>query len=350
MLPFQLLIIALSGRLQHEQSDVIAFLREENRLLKARLAGQRLRFDDGERRRLAELGHRLGRQLLAQVATLVTPDTILRWHRELVARKWTYRAGRGRPAGLQAHLRALVIRMATENPTWGYIRIQGAVKNLGHHVGRSTIARILRAEGLPPGRQRPMTWRTFVQAHWRVLVAADFFTTEVWTVRGLVTYCTAFVLDLESRRIQVIGSTPYPNEAFVIQCLRQVTGGAGLLYEGRILLCDRVPKWSSGVEQWLATAGVRVVRTPPRAPNCNAYAERFVRSVKEECLNRIVPLGERHLRKTLHEFAAHYHRERNHQGLANELIERPAAQRPTGVIHRRQRVGGILSFNYRSAA
>lgn len=350
MLPFQLLIVALSGWLQGDQADVIAFLREENRLLKARLAGQRLRFDDGERHRLAVLGHRLGRRRLAQVATLVTPDTILRWHRERVARKWTYRAGRGRSAGLQAHLRALVIRMATENPTWGYTRIQGALKNLGHRVGRSTIARILRAEGLPPGRQRLMTWRTFMQAHWPVLVAADFFTTEVWTVRGLVTYYTAFVLDLESRRVQVIGSTPYPNEAFVIQCLRQVTGGTGLLYEGRILLCDRDPKWSSGVEQWLAMAGVRVVRTPPRAPNCNAYAERFVRSVKEECLNRIVPLGERHLRKTLHEFAVHYHRERNHQGLANELIERPSAQRPVGVIHRRQRVGGILNLYHRSAA
>ena len=147
-LPFQLLIAALGGWLLREQADVIAFLREENRLLKTRLAGQRLRFDDNERRRLAEVGHRLGRRLLAQVTTLVTPDTILRWHRELVARKWTYRAGHGRPTGLQAYLRALSIRMATENPTWGYTRIQGALKNLGHHVGRSTIARILRAEGI----------------------------------------------------------------------------------------------------------------------------------------------------------------------------------------------------------
>jgi transposase InsO family protein len=300
-----LLIAALGGWLHREPADVIAFLREENRLLKARLAGQRLRFDDAERRRLAELGYRLGRRLLTQVATLVTPDTILRWHRELVARKWTYRAGRGSPAGLQAHLRALVIRMATENPTWGYTRIQGALKNLGHRVGRSTVA-LLRAEGIPPGRQRPMAWRAFVQAHWPVLVAADFFTTEVWTVRGLVTYYTAFVLEVQSRRVQLIGCTPYPDEAFVIQCLRQATGETGLLYGGRILLCDRDPKWSGGVEQWLATAGVRVVRTPPRAPNCNAYAERFVRSVKEECLSRIVPLGEQHLRKTLHEFATLY--------------------------------------------
>ena len=158
-----------------------------------------------------------------------------------------------------------------------------------------------------------------------------------------MTYYTAFVLDLESRRTQVIGSTPYPNEAFVIQCLRQVTGGRDSSTKDGFC-CAIAIRSGAAVEQWLATAGVRVVRTPPRAPNCNAYAERFVRSVKEECLNRIVPLGEGHLRKALHEFAAHYHRERNHQGLANELIERPAAQRPTGVIHCRQRVGGILSF------
>jgi hypothetical protein len=184
VLPFQLLVAALSGWLHREQVDLIAFLHEENRLLKSRLAGRRLRFADHERRRLAELGHRLGRRLLAQVATVVTPDTILRWHRELVARKWTYRGGRGRRPGLQAHLRALVIRMATQNPTWGYTRIQGALKNVGHRVGRSTVARILHAHGIPPGGQRPTTWRTFVLAHWPSLVAADFFTTEVWTTRG----------------------------------------------------------------------------------------------------------------------------------------------------------------------
>jgi hypothetical protein len=113
-----------------------------------------------------------------------------------------------------------------------------------------------------------MTWRTFRQVHWPALVAADFFTAEVWTARELVTYYVAFLLDVQSRRIQVIGCTPYPNEAFVIQCLRQVTGETGLLSDGRILLCDRDPKWSRGVEQWLAIAGVRVVWAPPCAPNC----------------------------------------------------------------------------------
>ncbi len=133
-----------------------------------------------------------------------------------------------------------------------------------------------RTEGIPPGRQRPMTWQTFVQAHWPALVAADFFTTEVWTVRGLVTYYTVFVLELQSRRVQVIGRMPYPDEAFVIQSLRHASSETdGLLRAGCLLLCDRDPKWSRGVEELLRTAGVRVVRTPASAPNCNAYAERF---------------------------------------------------------------------------
>ena len=151
MFPFELLITAVCGWLHREQADLIAFLREENRVLKTRLGSRRLRLVDDERRRPGEPGHRLGRRLLAQVATAVTPDTILRWHRELVARKWTYGGARPSRAGLQAHLRVLVVRMATENPTWGYTRIQGALKNVGHRVGRSTIARILRAHGIPPG-------------------------------------------------------------------------------------------------------------------------------------------------------------------------------------------------------
>jgi hypothetical protein len=342
--PFPFLLATLCGWLQREQEAVIAFLREENQLLKARLEGRRLRLDDHERRRLAELGQRLGRRLLARVTTIVTPDTILRWHHEFIARKWTYAPARGGRSGLRPHIRSLVVRMAIENPTWGDPRIQGALKNLGHWVGRSTIARILKTEGIPPSRQRPMTWRMFVRAHWPALVAADFFTTEVWTVRGLVTYYTAFVIELHSRRVRVIGSTPHPDEAFVLQTLRGLTGEVDdFLRDGRILICDRDPKWSRAMEDLLATLGVRVFRTP-------AHAERFVRSIKEECLNRIVPLGERHLRRLLREFVEHYHGERNHQGLGNELIDRPPIQRTTGPVRRRQRVGGILSYYYRSAA
>jgi putative transposase len=218
---------------------------------------------------------------LGQVATLVTPDTILRWHRELVARKWTYRGARASRVGLQARIRSLVLRMATDNPTWGYTRMQGALKNVGHHVGRSTIARILKAAGIPPSRQRPTAWRTFLQAHWPALVAADFFTTEVWTARGLVTYDTAFVIELHTRRVCMLGSTPNADGAFVVQAGRGLLGESdAVLRDGRILLCDRDPNWTAAMEAVLSTVGVRVVRTPPASPNCHAHAERFVRSIK----------------------------------------------------------------------
>ena len=297
------------------------------------------------------IGQRLGRRTLAQVASIVTPDTILRWHRELVARKWTYAARRAGRPGVLAEIRRLVVRMATENPTWGYTRIQGALKNLGHRVARSTVAKILREHGIPPSRQRPITWHTFLRAHWRALLAADFFTTEVWTAHGLVTYYTVFVIELHSRRVQILGSTPHPDEAFLVQTMRHLTEDAnGGCDVHRMLICDRDRKWSLGVERFLATAGIRVIRTPFRAPNCNAHAERFVRSIKEECLNRVIPLGERHFRRTLVDFVAHYHGERNHQGLDNELIDPPRPPHPGGPVRRRQHVGGLLSYYYRAAA
>src|SRR5689334_1991770 len=153
-----------------------------------------------------------------------------------------------------------------------------------------------------------MTWRTFIRAHWPALVAADFFTTEVWTARGLVTYYTAFVIELHSRRVRVPGSTPHPDSAFVGQAVRDLVAESDdVLGEGRILICDRDPKWTRAMEEVLSTVGVRVTRTPAAAPNCNAHAERFVRSIKEECVNRIVLLGEWHLRRAVREFVVHDH-------------------------------------------
>jgi putative transposase len=195
---------------------------------------------------VSPFGQRLGRRTLVQVASIVTPETILRWHRELVARKWTYGARRvGRP-GVQAEIRRLVARMATDNPSWGYTRIQGALKSLGHRVARSTVAKILREHGIPPSRERPNTWHTFLRAHWRALLAADFFTTVVWTAHGLVTYYTVFVIELHSRRVQILGSTPHPNEAFIVQTMRRLTENVdGGLDANRVLICDRDGKWST---------------------------------------------------------------------------------------------------------
>jgi putative transposase len=171
---------------------------------------------------------------------------------------------------------ALVVRMATENPGWGYSRIQGALKNLDHRVARSTVARVLKDHGIPPAPGRPSSWRTFLRAHWGAIAGADFFTTEVWTSRGLVTYYTLFVLDLESRRVQVVGSTPNPDSAFMGQAARHLTDAVdGFLVGHRVLICDRDSKWTGEFRGLLEGAGVRVILTPFQRQNANAHAERF---------------------------------------------------------------------------
>ena len=194
----------LTGWLDRREREVIAYLIEENRLLRRQLRRRRLGLTDDDRCRLAARAYRVGRAALRHIATIATPDTLLRWHRQLIARKWTYARKSGR-RGVLVEIRQLVVRMATENPTWGYTRIQGALSNVGHRVGRSTIRRILKAAGLPPVPQRPTLWQTFLRAHWGAIAGADFFTTEVWTWRGLVTYYTVFVIDLASRRVQLLG-------------------------------------------------------------------------------------------------------------------------------------------------
>src|SRR5262245_8609936 len=347
---WQILLVALAGWVNRHQLDEIEYLREEHRVLKAQVTGRRLRLTDAQRRRLASRGHALGRSILTQVATLVTPDTILRWHRQLIARKWTAaRRGVGRP-GVLTEIRQLTVRMARENPTWGYRRIQGALTNLGHRVARSTIATILRNEGIGPVPERPTSWRSCLAAHWEAIAAADFFTTEVWTARGLVTYYTLFAIELASRRVHLVGSTPHPDDAFMVQIARTLThADDGVLVGHRFLICDRDAKWSEACRQTLAAAGLRVVQTPYHAPDCNAYAERFVRSIKEECLDRLVILGEAHLRQALGAFTTHYHQERNHQGLHDRLIA-PAPMGPSGgTIRCRPRLGGLLRYYYRAA-
>jgi putative transposase len=161
----QMVLGVLTGWLDRREREAIAYLAEENRLLRRQLGARRLRLTDDDRRRLAARAYRVGRGALQDIATIATPDTLLRWHRQLIARKWTYGRKPGR-RGVWLEIRRLVIRMAEENPTWGYARIQGALKNVGHRVGRSTIRRILKAAGLPPVPQRPTSWQTFLRVHW----------------------------------------------------------------------------------------------------------------------------------------------------------------------------------------
>ena len=352
--PFHLLVISLTGWLNRHQQDIIDYLIEENRVLKDQLEGQRLRFNDDQRRRLAAKAKILGRQLLDEIETLVTPDTLLAWHRKFIAEKWTFpRKGPGRPRIAQ-EITELVIRMAMENVSWGYDRIQGALANLGHIIAPNTVKNILNRHGIEPApeRKKRTSWKTFLKAHWEVMSATDFFTVEIWTPRGLATYYVLFVMHLSTRCVQIAGVTTSPNGAFMMQVARNLTDVCdGFLLNKAYLIMDRDKKYTDAFRASLKREGVTPIRCPVRTPNCNAFAERFVRSVKSECLDRMILFGERSLRRVLNEYIAHYHTERNHQGLGNRLLDPIYAAGSTDEpIQHRERLGGILNFYYREAA
>src|SRR5437870_13345897 len=228
--PLSFLLMMVSGWVHRHQLIVIEFLQAENCLLKERLRGKRIRFTDAERALLARKAKAVGRKALLELDTIVSPDTLLRWHRRLVAQKCNFaeRRGAGRP-GIMRHISELIVRMAQENPRWGYTRIQGALTNLSHKVGRGTIANVLKRNGIEPSpeRSRRTTWSTFLKAHWKVLAASDFLTAEVWTTRGLVTHYLLFVISLADRVVHTIGITPRPDESWMLQLARNLTDSEG---------------------------------------------------------------------------------------------------------------------------
>ncbi len=250
---------------------------------------------------------------------------------------------------------ALILRFATENRSWGYDRIVGALANLGYEVSDQTVGNILKRHGIPPApeRQKTTTWKEFIRAHMDVLVATDFFTTEVWTWCGLVTYYVLFFLHLGSRKVHVAGMTPHPDQRWMVQMARNVTMvDWGFLSPGQYLIHDRDAKYCPAFQRTLDDAGVKRVVLPPRSPNLNAYAERWVRSVKEESLSRLILFGERALWHALKEYTIHYHEERNHQGKGNLLLMPPSSQvgKREGSIQCRERLGELLRYYYREAA
>lgn len=242
--------------------------------------------------------------------------------------------------------------MARDDPDWGYTRIRGALENLGYQVGRNTIKRILLENGFDPAGFRSTTWSTFIRAHWGAIAATDLFTVEVATWRGLVRYFVIFfVIDLKTRRVEISGIARSPDGTWMSQIARNLTDFEdGFLHGARFLIHDRDSIFTKQFRRTLKESGVRSVKLPSRSPNLNAYAERFVRSIKLECLAQIIPRGERHLRRAVREYAEHYHRERNHQGLGNRLIDPsldPAIR--DGAVVCRRRLGGVLCYYERAA-
>lgn len=300
---WQFLLLAVAGWVNRSQQDAIDYLKEENRVLREHLGDRRLRFTDDQRRRLAAKAKALGKDGLHGLAELVTPETLLRWYARLIAKKYdgSPRRGPGRPRVAET-IRELVSRMATENSSWGYTRICGALRNLGHEVGRNTVKRILAAHGIEPAheRRKRIPWSAFLKAHWGAIAATDFFTVEVLTARGLIRYFVLFVIDLESRRIEIAGISSQPCDAWMRQTARNLTDATdGFLRGTRFLIHDGDPLFSASFRATLAAVGVDTVKLPAKSPNLNAYAERFVRSIRAECLSRMIPLGEEHLRASI---------------------------------------------------
>jgi transposase InsO family protein len=353
--PFRFVLIAVSGWMNGRQSSLIDYLREENRVLREQLGGKRLQFTDDQRRRLAAKAKGLGRKVLVELGTIVTPETLLAWHRRLIAQKYdgSKKRGPGRPQ-TPGKIESLVVQMAKENRTWGYRRIQGALANLGHDIGRGTIAAILARHGIEPApeRERKTTWKEFLGQHWDLIVAADFFTIEAWTRRGLQRFIVLFLIELSTRKVEIAGIAPIANGLWMSQIGRNLTDAVdGILKGKRYLIHDRDPLFTPEFLKVLDETGVTSVKLPPRSPNLNAHAERFVRTIKESCLERVILFGEGSVRRAAAEFTVHYHAERNHQGLGNKLIcPDPAHVRGAGQVKRRERLGGLLNYYYIIAA
>jgi transposase InsO family protein len=314
-------------------------------------------FTDAHRARLAEAGAGLPRKALLELSSLVTPDTLRRWYRRLVAAKYDGSARRspGRPR-TPADLRDLVLRLARENPSWGYTRIRDVLHHLGHDLARSTIAAILKDAGLTPAsdRDRGTPLADFLAAHLGQVAALDFFTVEVLTLAGLVRFHVLFVIDLATREVEVAGISHQPFEAWMLQVTRHLTDPHpqdGFLKDHRYLIMDRDPLFTAKFRALLERSGVSPVRLPARSPNLNAFAERFVLSIKTECLAKIIPLGERHLRWAIREYISHYLSERPHQGLDGAFVDPrlPTAAKCDGEIVCDRRLGGLLK-SYRRAA
>ncbi len=248
----------------------------------------------------------------------------------------------------------LILQIARENEGWGYTRIVGALKNLKCKLSRTTVANILRENGMDPvpERLKKRNWKTFLRSHWEHMAASDFFSVEVLTLHGLVTYYVLFVIELSTRRVKIVGITESPNEEFMAQCARNLTDcDDGFLLGKKYIIHDRDKKYTDKFDELLKDSGVKPVKLPPRSPNLNSHAERYVLSIKSECLNRFMIVGEKMLRNIIEEYGNHYHSERNHQGRGNELIDTThLSEEATGKIVKMSRLGGVLNYYERQAA
>ena len=313
---------------------------------------RRILLNHHQRIRLAAKAKQLTRRLLEETSVLFTPDTVLGWYRRLIAQKHDGSKNcknPGRPK-ISQEITNLVIRFKQENPRWGYTRIRDYLMYLGHKIGETTVKNIVIENGYDPEPDltRKTTWKEFLRSHWNVLAACDFFSVELFVRGKLIRYLVLFALDLATRKVEILGVHAQPNGPWMEQIARNVSGENGFLAGKKYLIHDRDPLYTDKFDSMLKAAGVDPVKLPPRSPNLNAHAERFVRSVTEECLDHLILSSEEQLRYVLGEYLKYYHHERIHQGL-NKIIE-PQQEGCQGEIICIERLGGLLRSYHRKAA
>jgi putative transposase len=333
--------LVLLGRSSASKNAELLVLRHEVAVL--RRTNSRPRLDWADRAVLAALVRLLPARL--RMHRLVTPGTVLRWHRRLITRKWTYPRRTGRPP-VGAEIAALIERLATENHGWGYKRIQGELLKLGHRVSATTIRRVLRALKIPPAPQRrtDTTWRKFLHTQAATMLATDFFHVDcAVTLQRL--YCL-FVMEIGSRYVHILGITANPDGPWTVQQIRNLLMDLGDRAAGfRFLVRDRAGQFTAAFDAVLAGAGIEVVKIPPRSPRANAYAERFVLTARTEVTDRMLIFGQRHLRTVLAEYAAHYNGRRPHrsQQLRPPRPDHPVADLCHERIQRLPVLGGLIN-------
>jgi transposase len=364
MLPVtvQFLVAMFAYGLNERMARKAEYLREENRVLKEALRAatgkSRIPLTDEQRRRLATKGRALTPAEREECCQIVRPSTILAWFRRLAARKYdssrVRRPGRPRKAN---DIRELVLRMAHENPGWGYTKIRDALRGLRIEIGRTTVANILAEAGLEPApeRYRTKTWKQFLRSHWETLYACDFFAVETLGFFGTVRYMVLFVMEVKSRAVQVAGIRIAPNGAWMLQVARNLLDPVeGFLRNATHLIHDRDPVFTKAWTALMRSGGVKCVPIPAQSPNCSPHAERFVRTIRSECLEHFVIFGERHLRHLVGTFVDHYLTGRYHQGLGGQLITADRSRRNDnarlGPIRCHSRLGGVLNYYRREAA
>jgi putative transposase len=342
--------MALLARSSASKDAELLVLRQEVAVLRRQHPRPKMGWAD--RAVLAALTRLLPRSL--RLGRLVTPDTLLGWHRRLVRWHWTYPHRGGRPP-VDAQIAALIEQMARENPGWGYKRIQGELLGLGIRVGASTVRRILKRLRTPPAPQRSRTtWRQFLQTQAATMLACDFFHVDcAVTLRRLYVF---FVLEVGTRRVHVLGVTAHPDGAWTVQQARNLLMDLGeRASRFRFLIRDRAGQFTEAFDAVLAGAGIEVVKIPPRSPRANAYSERWVRTVRAECTDRMLIAGPRHLGTVLDDYVAHYNQHRPHRARKlrppdyDATSTAPVIDLAAVRIWRRRVLGGLIHEYERAA-